>query len=450
MLLDSAGLGSSGVTGDAIDLGDLVFHRDEHVNLDAGDAVYQFRAAHDAQLTIDATDTEGDCIISLYDSNQQLLERQATTAESSASSRVDYAATAGESFYVTISGNDSDLEVRIGNQVGRDSPVSVYGSTADDVVDVGGTTVTVNGIEYHFAVLTAIDEDPLRFMIDGAEGSDTVVLRSQENAEMHCRPDLVTWTTHSCEVEATDVAIVLAYGHGDHDIAHLHGSPERDELKIEGESNLLKLIGSEYLSRVKFFEDVIVDAGEGQDQTRIWDTETDEQFFFHPDESMFEFASLRGWKVRGYRFEDTVVRCLAGGTDWGALYDSDGDDLFLARPHKAEWSGPGFGLTLRGMDFVEAYSKNGGSDRAKLHGGEGNDQFETLGDQAGLSTWTEDFVPQYRIRGFEWVKAYTHGGKSIAALDPEADFETVLYGEWTEVTQDELAEHLLNEGGGFF
>ncbi len=434
----------------AVDLGELDFYRDEHVNLVAGEVAYQFNTAHDAELTIDATDTDGDCTISLYDSNFQLLERREGTAEYSASSRVDYSATAGERYYVSVSGNDADLEIRFGNQMGRGSggPMPIYGSAADDLFEVVGSTVTINDIKYMFFVPAVIGAAPVRFAIDGAEGNDTVVLRGYGNAELDVWPDSVTWKTEANEVEATDISYVHGYGHNDGDVAHLHGSAGADKLKIEPDSDSVKLIGSGYLSRVKFFGQVVVEAGDGEDVARIWDTETNDLFYFNPER--FQFVGHPDWNVRGYGFEDTMIVCSAGGTDWAALVDSDGDDLFYALPHKAQWSGPEFNLTLRGMSFIEATSSNGGNDRAKLHGSTGNDQFETLGKQAGLSTWNGDFVPLYRIGGFEWVKAYSHGGEDVSSLDPEADFETVLDGDWTEVPRDELAEHLLSDGGGFF
>ena len=123
----------------------------------------------------------------------------------------------------------------------------------------------------------------------------------------------------------------------------------------------VKLIGSGYTLRAKFFERVVVDTGEGEDLARIWDTPSEDHLFFQPGQ--FQFISLVGWDVRAAGIESAIFRSTLGGTDKAILQDSPGDDLFFARPHKSIWSGPGFDLTVRGASFIEVYSTDGGYDR---------------------------------------------------------------------------------------
>ena len=449
VLLDAGGL-AVWLPGAATDLGELVFYRDQHVDLSGGDLSYEFRAAHDAILAAEASSASGSrATIALFDAEGNLLAEQ-----EGPTSRIDHDAVAGRRYFITLSGGAADLDLRIANQVGRDDgdTLPIFGSPGDDVFEIAssGLEGKVNGIAYTFtpAALSDPPRDRMRLSIDGGGGNDTVQLRGL-GAELHASPELVAFVSMYYEADASRITYVHAYGEGDGDVAYLDGSAGQDKLKIEPDYDHVKLIGSGYTLRAKFFERVVVDTGEGEDLARVWDTPSEDHLFFQPGQ--FQFISLAGWDVRAAGIESAIFRSTLGGADRAILQDSPGDDLFFARPHKSIWSGPGFDLTVRGASFIEVYSTDGGCDRAKLHGSQASDQFETLGRNAGLSQTGGTFTPLYAVHAFDWVKAYAHGGEQdVCALDPDAAFETVLDGEWTEVSKEELTERLLQDGGGFF
>ncbi len=287
----------------------------------------------------------------------------------------------------------------------------------------------------------------MRLSIDGGGGNDTVQLRGLD-AELHASPELVAFVSMYYEADASRITYVHAYGEGDGDVAYLDGSAGQDKLKIEPDYDHVKLIGSGYTLRAKFFERVVVDTGgggPGESGTHRRKTAS----FSSPASSNSSARPAGTFAAAG--IESAIFRSTLGGADKAILQDSPGDDLFFARPHKSIWSGPGFDLTVRGASFIEVYSTDGGYDRAKLHGSQASDQFETLGRNAGLSQTGGTFTPLYAVHAFDWVKAYAHGGEQdVCALDPDAAFETVLDGEWTEVSKEELTERLLQDGGGFF
>jgi hypothetical protein len=72
-----------------------------------------------------------------------------------------------------------------------------------------------------------------------------------------------------------------------------------------------------------------------------------------------------------------VASVTANGSanDSATLYDSPGDDTFVASPTMATLSGPGYALTASGFGSVTAISSAGGSDVASLYDGPGNDAF---------------------------------------------------------------------------
>ena len=84
------------------------------------------------------------------------------------------------------------------------------------------------------------------------------------------------------------------------------------------------------------------------------------------------------------KYFDEVVVFAGGGDDRAYLYDSPGGDTLVARPDGASFYGPGFYYALREFEGVVA-TASGGNDTADFHGSTGADAFFASSVEAQMS-----------------------------------------------------------------
>jgi hypothetical protein len=131
-----------------------------------------------------------------------------------------------------------------------------------------------------------------------------------------------------------------------------------------------------------------------------------------------------GFFNRAKFFEELHAHANAGGFDVTKLYDSPGDDQFVATPTYGGLSGEGFHNWVKFFDAVHAYATAGGYDVAKLYDSPGDDSF--AGKQIDGALFREGYYYN-RAKYFEGVYAYaTAGGRDTAWLYDSAGDDTFV------------------------
>lgn len=98
------------------------------------------------------------------------------------------------------------------------------------------------------------------------------------------------------------------------------------------------------------------------------------------------------------------------------MFDSSGNDTFIASPTEARLYGTGFDNRVTGFDYVNANSAYGGHDVSVLHDSDGNDTFIAKPDVSYLSGTASGSGSFFNVaRGFNNVQAFsTAGGVDVA------------------------------------
>jgi len=355
------------------------------------EAWYRIEASQDGYLTAESFfDAQGGQIdLKFYDANLELVD---TGNASNGTSRVDFYATAGEEYFLSVLGSNSDVDFRLTNLVSvTDTIVQVAGTSAADqfTFTAGDThTLSVNGTSYTFASIAVTDVN-----FNGGAGSDNITM---------------TGTTG-------DETAVLKVG----------------EATLEG---------SGYKAKATGVENVTMHGGGGEDRADLYDSVGDDVLTTHPTKVVlqgegFEFNINNYFRV--YTF------ATAGGSDSAYLNGSSQDDTLTVGPQWAWYSSSEFVHHAKGFDRIETYGHGGGYDRAYMHGSEGDDTL-TAGQNWAWFSGT-DFVNY--AKGFDRVNSYGEGGSNDRAFlhdSPGDDVFTVMpAGTWFS------GEGFLNYATGF-
>ena len=144
-------------------------------------------------------------------------------------------------------------------------------------------------------------------------------------------------------------------------------------------------------------------------QITVYDTAGDDLFEAFARSSLT--VAINGVRYHSRTATRVLARAEAGGVDVAKLYDSPGDDLFVATPVHAAVSGDGFSVVAESFEAVHAYATAGGLDVAKLFDSPGDDTFFADPGQGVL------YGPGFynRAKHFEAVHAYASAGGSDAA-----------------------------------
>jgi hypothetical protein len=206
------------------------------------------------------------------------------------------------------------------------------------------------------------------------------------------------------------------------------------------------LYGDGFYNRAKSFEKVTAfantEAG-GSDVALLYDSPLNDSFKFTAGETpaYAEMVSGQaGFNNRVESFEE-VYAYSSTGTDGAELYDSPGDDEFVATPTYAGLFGDGFSVHVESFGLVHAHAVSGGNDTAKLYDSPEDDTFTGSPVEASLSrTGFFSNVAHY----FEAVHVYSNPEVSdydVAELhdsfireqgQPPVDVEVEFYGHPTE------------------
>ena len=380
----------------------------------SGEAWFNVTAGAGGYLTADVVATSGAVTLAWYDAQQNLL------AGEDGAGRVDTITAQGEQLLLRVTGETTDLDLRLTNAVSVDgSTVSVLGTAGDDALTfTAGTTehaVSLNGVEYSF------DAGSYEaFGLDGGGGYDSVTMNgtsAAETATLRVGTSSLAGTAYSAT--ASNIERVDAYGNGGGDGAYLYDSQGADRLTATPHGSRMEAVDGSYENNAVGFAKTYSFASGGYDTAELFDGASDDFF-----RGTTEFAVLRG---DGYEFFnyaqgfDRVYAYSTGGFDEAHLEDSEADDFFRGTTEFAVLRGDGYEFFnyAQGFDRVYAYS-TGGFDEAHLEDSEADDFFRGTTEFAVLRGDGYEFFNY--AQGFDRVYAYSTGGFDEAHLeDSEAD-----------------------------
>lgn len=437
---------------DMIDLGILDFT--EPARLEAGTLLYyRLSTMHTAWLTMEGLSGEhpADLQLQLYRHDPQQPNSMGlltTSALSENGSRLDWLASEGDEYYARASNPNAEFGIRIANLVRyneQEKSAYVHGTAANDAFlfkAMTSASITINEVDYSF------DRSDLNAVtFDGSSGVDAAIVYGTDDDEFFvCHPGSAVFSNTAQDVgftvEIANTENIYGYGSAGNDTVEFYDSPQNDKLLGRLESNFSKMRSPGFVNRADSFETVLADFSSGgrKDSAVTWDSEQDDEFGGSPGNLYFRAAS--GSEIVVVDADFVIARSTNGGNDSLLLEDSTGDDVFRARPHKAEvfdrkTRGRAYHVTARAFEEAAAYAEQGGRDIAKLYDTALDDLWSAEYRDGGTwSTIETEARTLYEVIAFEQVKGYgVLGGKNTLenrTHDNELDF-VIKYGDWKEL-----------------
>jgi subtilisin family serine protease len=371
-----------------------------------GETWFRIEASQDGFLTAEAffEDAAGVIDLDLFDTN---LEQIAIGTGTGDWDRVDTYATAGEEYFVRVTGTNASIDFRLTNLVsltGTSSAI-VAGTAGDDSFGfVAGTphVVTVNSVMYDLNAT-----DTVTFL--GGIGADTIIMTGTSgNETATLRNGISVLDGNGFIATATNAEFVSVNGSGGQDVANFFDSAGNDIFTATPTS--AELVGDGFEYHADGFNQVYAYAtAGGTDRADLYDSAGDDRFISRAstNEATMSGDGFIG-NVQG--FDQTVAHATAGGTDRADFYDSSGDDRYIARAVTEEASMTGSGYTNTAISFERnsAYASLGGTDRADFYDSSGDDRFAARAamDDAFMAG---DGYYNY-AHGFERNSAYSTSG----------------------------------------
>ncbi len=393
------------------DLGSVYFDNVNDLAVD-GEDWYRIEASAAGFLTVESfySQAGGQVSLQLFDAELQQID---TGNSVGGYSRVDAYASAGEEFYVSVMGTNSDVDLRLSNLVALDgTTVVVNGTTGNDVFafNAGDThQVSVNGIEHSFASFSVTDIE-----FDGGAGNDTITMTGTSGDEIATiRVGQINLSGSGFNGFASSVETIYSVGGGGNDRANLYDSAGSD--RFIGRETFAQLSGTGFFNYASDFDRVYAYATLGgvDDRADFYDSAGSDRFV-----GKSTYAQLGGDGFFNYAsgFDRVYAYATLGGVDDRAdFYDSAGSDRFVGKSTFSQMSGDGFFNYASGFDRVYAYATAGGvDDRADFYDSAGSDRFvakPTFAQMSGTGFFNYG-------TGFDRVYAYAIAG----GVDDRADF----------------------------
>ncbi|MBN2023279.1 MAG: proprotein convertase P-domain-containing protein [Pirellulales bacterium] len=203
---------------------------------------------------------------------------------------------------------------------------------------------------------------------------------------------------------------------GGQDFATVTGSSKAETFTLR--PNALTVTGGGYTLNVSGVFDARA-IGASTDRAILYDSAGDDVFVARPT-----FSTLTGdtYSNRVERFGRVYAFATAGGADTAELYDSAGNDTLVAKPVITYLTGAGFRNEVRRFETVRAYATAGGADVAKMYDSAGNDTFVSHPSESYLSG--AGFHNE--AHGFRRVYAYSSLGADTAEYHDSAGNDTFV------------------------
>jgi hypothetical protein len=255
--------------------------------------------------------------------------------------------------------------------------------------------------------VTGTDEDDLLTLYP--DGGDTVVLDAESGS---ATLTLDTGPT----IEADGFRTVVAFSElGNGDTAHLHGSTTGRDWLV-GKPACADLTGTaggtDFLHRVRCFDDVQAHSEGGDDVALLYDSPDGDTFAAYVDRATMTYEA--GNRVQAHNFRWMHGRSTEGGADVAELYDQT-EDLgtshpvwFVAKPDDSQMYSAGYGFFIRVRGFAEVTGNaTGADDVAVLHDSPGaNDYFMGFWDEAVMEWADGTFAEAF---DFRWAHGFSRG-----------------------------------------
>lgn len=363
--------------------------------------------------------------LELYNSNLELIT---AGNPSSGESRVNTFASAGTEFYLKITGDSNDIDIRLTNLVSiSGTTVSVLGTSSNDTFtfSAGSThNLTVNGTNYAF-----FDASVTNFVFDGGTGSDSITIDgTSANETAVLRVGDVTFSSAEYALDADQIESVSIDGNGGSDAASFYDSTGNDLFYGFADGAVLFDQNATFYHVANGFSqvDAFATAG-GIDRAYLFDSAGDDLYLGYSD-SVTLRANDESYSNTAHDFERVDGYATEGGQDQARFYDTAGDDNFYGLPNYSLMQGADGSYVnyARGFDRVDAYSTLGGNDRAYLYDSAGNDLFYGLPEYAVM----RDSVGQYEnyAHGFSRVDARSSAGGTDRAYLYDSTGNDRFYG----------------------
>ncbi|MFN0197507.1 MAG: Calx-beta domain-containing protein, partial [Planctomycetaceae bacterium] len=250
-----------------------------------------------------------------------------------------------------------------------------------------------------------------KLMVFGTEADDEiqVTLRSPSTpAQLAVAINGDTYT-----FDAASVASIELDGLGGDDQLQVTGTSATENVELRLGS--LRLVNSSITLNAADFSEISVLSGGGQDRAYLYDSIGDDEFLASPASAELNGSGFSN-RVVGYR--RVYAYSYAGGRDVAHLDDSNGNDSFVGEAARSWITGNGYYNSASRFEQVDAYSSSG-SDVAMMWDSPGNDFFQvnpTLGvlSGAGFDNRAYDFD---RVYGY----AYAGGNDEARLFDSTGD-----------------------------
>ena len=415
-------------------LGVVDFREIAGLNLTDGNRWYGVQASRQGYFTIAAlfTGSTDNLQVTLYDANHGEL---ASSSPAAGGERTDWQASAGATYYFSVSGSIADVDLRLANLVQlQGDAVTVYGTAAVDQFEFTASSpylVAVNGVEYQFDPATVAS-----VAFDGAAGDDTAVLTgsiADDTAIVYPDRGLMRGTGYEVNVAGT-TSVAVHGGGGTTDVAHLYDSSGDDAFTSSPNTGTLSGSGFSNSAAGFYYVHGYGKAG-GLDTATFYDSPGDDKFIGRPTYSKMEGP---GFYNRGKAF-DQVYAYSSTGDDEAHLRGSRNSEVFyayadgtmaashlpgalsaaavpLATSTLGEMIGTDFYYNARGFEYLHGYALQGGTDSAQMYDSSANDRFVTNPTMKFGKLFDEGRTYQTRAKFFDFVHAYATGGGNDTAV----------------------------------
>jgi len=311
---------------------------------------------------------------------------------------------AGEVYFLRVSGDHSEVDLRLANVLGRDGTgVTVFGTDGDDRFEFDTSTahqVTINGLRYEFET-----DEVSTVAFYGGPGDEAIISGSDSEAVLEMWPNRSTLVGPGYTVVVEGAERITGHGGA---AAYLHDSAQSDTFIATPQSAKLKFGGLEddFVEAVGFGEVHAFASDDGQTDTAILEDQPGQQNRFRAWSTEAKMYGL-GFYNRVKGFDDVQARG-SDDSDVAELYDSSGPDVLDAYADRTTLTRSD-GTVVQAEDFrwLFAFASNDGeTDTARL--------YDTTADR-GTSYPT-------------WFKGYHHLSKMYGATfyNRVDDFDEVI------------------------
>ena len=171
--------------------------------------------------------------------------------------------------------------------------------------------------------------------------------------------------------------------------------------------------------RIQFLE------SDGYDSIRMIGSSGDDMLHSRPERSVFTTSVMQ---VTANNFQQVIVDAGEGANDAAYMYDSDGNDVFSARPDSAFMRADWYDNRAEGFDRVVGYSSTSG-DRAYMYDSSQNDILVVRPDS--ITMQSDDF--ENRAMGFGRTFSLARSGGDDMAHVYDSEGDDVLNGDANQI-----------------